>query len=134
GDATNVNQAVVGFRLGQGANGVSVLHGAVSREMFQGLWEDFDTSEVPITAITNGVHHLTWVHRDLLDLLEGPTGSPSESDGYDWNALEGVNSKKIGALKRRMREDLIIMTRSRLAGGRAHRRRGGGGGGRRRKA
>ena len=51
---------------------------------------------MPINAITNGVHHLTWVHRDLLDLLEAPTGSPSEMS-YDWNALEGVDSKTIWA-------------------------------------
>ena len=45
----------------------------------------------PITSITNGVHHLTWVHRELLDLLEAPTGSSAETviDGYDWNALAG---------------------------------------------
>ena len=76
---------------------------------------------MPINAITNGVHHLTWVHRDLLDLLEAPSGSPSESDGYDWNALERVDSKTIWALKRRMREDLISMTRSRLAASSANR-------------
>src|SRR5687767_16041167 len=83
--------------------------------MFQGLWPSFDTSEVPITSITNGVHHLTWVHRELLDLLEAPTGSASESDGYDWNALAEVDSKTIWALKRKMREDLIVMTHARLA-------------------
>ena len=80
GDPSKFNMAVMGFRLGQRANGVSMLHGEVSREMFQGLWADFDTSEVPITSITNGVHHLTWVHRDLLDLLEAPTGS-TRGDG-----------------------------------------------------
>ena len=84
---------------------MSLLHGEVSREMFQGLWSAFDTSEVPITSITNGVHHLTWVHRDLLELLEAPTGSTAESviDGYDWNALAEVDSHTIWALKRRMR-------------------------------
>jgi starch phosphorylase len=97
------------------------LHGLVSREMFQGLWRSFDTSEVPITQITNGVHHLTWVHRDLLELLEAPSGSPSESDGYDWDALTRVDSKTIWALKRRMREDLIAMTRERLAASSANR-------------
>jgi len=89
--------------------------------MFQGLWRAFDTSEVPITSITNGVHHLTWVHRELLDLLEAPSGSPSESDGYDWDALSNVDSKTIWALKRRMREDLIAMTRERLAASGANR-------------
>jgi starch phosphorylase len=116
GDPGKFNMAVMGFRLGQRANGVSVLHGEVSREMFQGLWNPFDTSEVPITSITNGVHHLTWVHRDLLDLLEAPTGSSSDTviDGYDWNALAQVDSKTIWALKRKMRQGLITMTRQRL--------------------
>jgi glycogen phosphorylase len=112
---------VMCFRLAQRANGVSRLHGTVSREMFQGLWPSFDTSEVPVTSITNGVHHLTWVHRELLELLEAPTGSPSESDGYDWNALAEVDSNTIWALKRRMREDLIAMTRARLAASSANR-------------
>jgi glycogen phosphorylase len=121
GDPTKFNMAVMGFRLAQRANGVSSLHGVVSREMFQGLWRSFDTSEVPITQITNGVHHLTWVQRDLLELLETPSGSPSEGDGYDWDALRSVDSKTIWALKRRMREDLISMARERLAASSANR-------------
>ena len=117
GDPSKFNMAVMGFRLGQRANGVSVLHGEVSRDMFQGLWADFDTSEVPITSITNGVHHLTWVHDELLELLEAPTGSSSETviDGYDWNALAAVDSHTLWALKRTMRSELIAMTRARLA-------------------
>ena len=121
GDPGKFNMAVMGFRLAQRANGVSSLHGLVSREMFQGLWRAFDTSEVPITQITNGVHHLTWVHRDLLDLLEAPTGSTSQGDGYHWNGLDDVDSKTIWALKRRMREDLIAMARERLAASSANR-------------
>jgi len=116
GDPGKFNMAVMGFRLGQRANGVSLLHGEVSRGMFQGLWKKFDVTEVPITSITNGVHHLTWVHRDLLELLEAPSGSSSDSviDGYDWNGLSRVGTQTIWRLKRRMREDLIAMTRTRL--------------------
>ncbi len=123
GDRGKFNMAVMGFRLGQRANGVSELHGEVSREMFQGLWPDFDTSEVPITSVTNGVHHPTWVHRDLLDLLEAPTGSTSESviDGYDWNALAEVDSHTIWALKRNLRSELITMARLRLSASSANR-------------
>ncbi len=115
GDPGKFNMAVMGFRLGQRANGVSVLHGEVSREMFQGLWRAFDTSEVPISSITNGVHHLTWVNRELLELLEAP-GRTGDTiiDGYDWSALDSVPGKTIWSLKRRMREDLIGMTRKRL--------------------
>ena len=48
------NMAVMGLRLAQRANGVSLLHGEVSRDMFDGLWPGFDNPEVPITSITNG--------------------------------------------------------------------------------
>ena len=117
GDADKFNMAVMGFRLGQRANGVSALHGEVSRQMFSGLWPDFDTTEVPITSVTNGVHHPTWVHKDLLALLEAPTGSTADSvvDGYDWNALAEVDSHTIWALKRNLRSELIAMARTRLA-------------------
>ena len=56
GDAAVFNMAVMGFRLAQRANGVSQLHGHVSRGMFNGLWSAFDEAEVPIGSITNGVH------------------------------------------------------------------------------
>jgi starch phosphorylase len=115
GDPGRFNMAVMGFRLGQRANGVSQLHGEVSREMFHGLWPAFDTTEVPINSITNGVHHRTWVHPELLELLESPT-SDSETviDGYDWTALDRVDPNTLWALKRQMRGDLVTMARKRL--------------------
>ncbi|MEE4025694.1 alpha-glucan family phosphorylase [Gordonia sp. PKS22-38] len=68
GDPGIFNMAHMGFRLGQRSNGVSELHGAVSREMFADLWPGFDADEVPIGAVTNGVHGPTWVARTWLDL------------------------------------------------------------------
>ncbi|MBM7797349.1 starch phosphorylase [Microlunatus panaciterrae] len=116
GDDSKFNMAVMGLRLGQRANGVSQLHGEVSREMFHGLWSAFDTSEVPISSITNGVHHQTWVHHGLLQLLETATGDrDSVVDGYDWSGLDRVDASTIWAMKRQMRIDLISMTRRRLA-------------------
>ena len=56
GESGVFNMAVMGLRLGGRANGVSQLHGEVSRHMFDGLWPGFDDREVPITSITNGVH------------------------------------------------------------------------------
>ncbi len=68
GDPDVFNMAVMGMRLAQRVNGVSVLHGQVSREMFAGLWPGFDVTEVPIGSITNGVHAPTWVAREMADL------------------------------------------------------------------
>ncbi len=55
-DPEKFNMAHMGLRLAQRANGVSLLHGQVSRGMFNELWSGFDTDEVPIGSITNGVH------------------------------------------------------------------------------
>ncbi|QGF24474.1 alpha-glucan family phosphorylase [Raineyella fluvialis] len=116
GDRGVFNMAVLGFRLGQRANGVSELHGAVSRRMFQGLWPSFDVSEVPITSVTNGVHHKTWIHPELLELLESPTSdSDTVIDGYDWSGLDRVDDNTIWALKQQMRGGLVRMARERLA-------------------
>ena len=68
GDPHVFNMAVMGMRLAQRVNGVSRLHGQVSREMFAGLWPGFDTSEVPIGSITNGVHAPTWEARKVSEL------------------------------------------------------------------
>ena len=115
GDPVLFNMAVLGFRLGQRANGVSQLHGEVSRQMFQGLWPAFDVSEVPIGSVTNGVHHRTWIHPELLELLQTPTSDgDSVMDGYDWSALDRVDDNTIWTLKQRMRGDLVSMARARL--------------------
>lgn len=116
GDASRYNMAVLGLRLGQRANGVSQLHGEVSQEMFQPLWPDFDGTEVPIGSVTNGVHHRTWVHPELLELLAARTGdSETVVDGYDWSAIRSVSDDVLWGLKRRMRATMIQTAREVLA-------------------
>jgi starch phosphorylase len=57
------------LRTSQYANGVSELHGAVSREMWHGLWPEKRLDQVPITSVTNGVHQRTWLSGELERLL-----------------------------------------------------------------
>ncbi|HLX18584.1 MAG TPA: alpha-glucan family phosphorylase [Gaiellaceae bacterium] len=57
------------LRTSRYANGVSELHGEVSREMWHALWPDRPVDEVPITSITNGVHQRTWLSPELEQLL-----------------------------------------------------------------
>jgi starch phosphorylase len=80
GDPSVFNMAVMGLRLAQRSNGVSRLHGRVSRGMFSGLWPAFDENEVPIASITNGVHSPTWVPPEVMSLgdLNGEEGSPED--------------------------------------------------------
>ena len=55
------------------ANGVSKLHGAVSRGMWHDLWPDRALDDVPITSITNGVHVRTWLGGELEGMLGANT-------------------------------------------------------------
>jgi glycogen phosphorylase len=113
GDPSVFNMAVMGFRLAQRANGVSLLHGHVSRGMFNGLWPAFDEAEVPIGSITNGVHAPTWVARELFDLAAQAGADPSHLDTY-WAAADTVPADRIWAVKRQLRETLVHDARRRL--------------------
>ncbi len=115
GDASVFNMAVMGFRLAQRANGVSKLHGHVSREMFNGLWPAFDEAEVPIGSITNGVHAPTWVAREMFDLAAGQ-GVDRQSDDVDafWAVVDKVPGDQVWATKRVLREKLVHDARKRL--------------------
>ncbi len=68
-DETGFGLTPFALRTSQHANAVSDLHGAVSRQMWHGLWPDRRVDEVPITSITNGVHHRTWISPELERLL-----------------------------------------------------------------
>ena len=103
GDSGVFNMAVMGFRLSQRANGVSLLHGHVSRGMFNGLWPAFDEAEVPITSITNGVHAPTWVAREVFELAN-KAGADTDSDTADvWNVVDQIPSADLWSTKRDLR-------------------------------
>ena len=119
GDSSVFNMAVMGFRLGQRANGVSQLHGHVSRDMFGGLWPDFDASERPITSITNGVHAPTWVAREIFDLVRSYGARPGPDPDADhpsqvFELADKVSGQDIWRTKRVLREKLVLDARKRL--------------------
>ncbi len=114
GDPGVFNMAVMGFRLAQRANGVSLLHGQVSRGMFRGLWSAFDEVEVPITSITNGVHAPTWVAREIFELAE-KLGGDTDTDPQVWDMVDEVPSEQIWSVKRDLRARLVADARKRLA-------------------
>ncbi|WP_137292055.1 alpha-glucan family phosphorylase [Nocardioides dongxiaopingii] len=116
GDASVFNMAVMGFRLAQRANGVSQLHGEVSRGMFNGLWPAFDEAEVPIGSITNGVHAPSWVAREVFGLAtsQGADGGADDAESF-WDAVDRVPGTDVWSVKRTLRERLVVDARKRLA-------------------
>ena len=116
GDPNVFNMAVMGFRLAQRANGVSELHGHVSRGMFNGLWPAFDEAEVPIGSVTNGVHGPTWVAREIFELA-AKQGADVDGDDTDalWPLIDQVPGSELWALKRVLRQRLVDDARKRVA-------------------
>ncbi|MFD5112484.1 alpha-glucan family phosphorylase [Streptomyces sp. NPDC058220] len=112
------NMAVMGLRLAQRANGVSALHGAVSREMFAGLWPGFDPEEVPITSVTNGVHAPTWVAPEVARLgAAGTSGAASADPGSGssrWDAESEIPDGDLWDVRHVLREQLVAEVRKRL--------------------
>lgn len=113
GDVTKFNMAVMGLRLAQRANGVSMLHGEVSRGMFGALWPGFDADDVPITSITNGVHAPTWTDPEMLELAREKFGS-SDTTAVDW-ASPVVSDAELWSARGRMREQLVADARRRVS-------------------
>lgn len=114
GDPAMFNMAVMGFRLAQRANGVSQLHGHVSRGMFNGLWPAFDEAEVPIGSITNGVHAPTWVAREFRELV-AEIGADIDGDPAAFaQSLAQVPFSRVWGIKRQLRARLVDDARSRL--------------------
>ncbi|MEU3998823.1 glycosyltransferase family 1 protein [Streptomyces fungicidicus] len=120
GEPNLFNMAVMGLRLAQRANGVSLLHGNVSREMFAGLWPGFDAEEVPITSVTNGVHAPTWVAPEVYRLGARQIGAEraeealSVGDSDRWDSVADIADQDIWELRRSLRELLVLEVRERL--------------------
>lgn len=114
GDQGVFNMAVLGLHLGQHANGVSVLHGEVSRGMFGMLWPGVDTEEVPITSITNGVHAPTWVHPALKAVSERAWGD-AHTDTHDWTDRNVVTDAELWGVRQQMKGELVAEARRRVA-------------------
>jgi starch phosphorylase len=116
-DPTKFNMAHMGLRLGQRANGVSELHGHVSRDMFGALWPGFDPDDVPIGSITNGVHAPTWTARELVELGTQTTsqGDPAAvQDEVHFDGVDKIDSGELWRTRRLLRGRLVEEVRRRV--------------------
>ena len=113
GTAHTFNMAVMGLRLGQRANGVSQLHGEVSRGMFGALWPGFDADDVPITSVTNGVHAPTWTDPSLVALAVERLGT-ADTTIADW-VSDAVSDADLWKVRNGMRQQLVTDARARVS-------------------
>lgn len=116
------SMTVLALRMASQRNGVSRLHGDVSRKMWHPLWPDLDVDEVPITSITNGVHTATW----LAPRLDGLYQRYLAQDWYQrlddpelWANINDLPDADLWQAHQEMKDALIAYARERLARQRA---------------
>ena len=108
---------VLALRLSSYRNGVSKLHGEVSRQMWSVLWPNVPVEEVPITSVTNGVHIKSWLSEEMNLLYEryiGSNWSEEVIDGLNWDAIDQIPDEELWRIHQRNRESLVSFARGRL--------------------
>jgi glycogen phosphorylase len=114
-DETRFNMAVMGLRLAARRNGVAKLHGAVSRAMFAGLWPDTAVDDVPIGAVTNGVHAPTWVSPEVHLLLDRELGPAWDGGSAEqWQRVLAISDDELWRARQQGRDRLVRFVRQQL--------------------
>ena len=106
--------------LSQEVNGVSWLHGKVTREIFKGLWPGYMPEELHISYVTNGVHYPTWTAPEWKAIHQKVFGEKFKTHHYDRSCFEGiyqVDNERIMGVRGVLRSRLIRHIKRRLADG-----------------
>ena len=109
--------AVLAMRMAAYTNGVSELHGDVSRRMWQGVWPGVPVEEVPIGHVTNGVHQPSFISRDVTGLYDrylGPRWRTMPADADVWSRVDRIPSAELWNTHERRRERLVSFVRRQL--------------------
>ncbi|OJW05742.1 MAG: alpha-glucan phosphorylase [Planctomycetales bacterium 71-10] len=108
---------VIALKLSRYANGVSALHGVVSRRMWHPLYPNVAEEQVPIGHITNGVHVQTWVAPQMAMLFHrhlGPDWSRRQRHAETWGAIHKVDDAELWETQQVLKARLINFVRARL--------------------
>ena len=107
--------AVMGMRLAERRNGVSALHGEVSREMFAELWPGVPEEETPVGSITNGVHGATWVSAEIAEVLSDSVGENWQwADADAWQSILTVDDQVLQDARDASKVRMVDHVRDRL--------------------
>jgi starch phosphorylase len=106
--------STLALRLSSHVNGVSRLHGKVSRSLWQKIWGRHPVEDVPIDYITNGIHVPTWISREMAFLFIrylGPDWAEDPDNKRVWDQIENIPSTELWRSHERCREHLVAFVR-----------------------
>lgn len=110
------NMTVLALRLAGQYNGVSRLHGQVSREMWHHVWPHLAVDKVPITSVTNGIHVPTWTAGEMRHIFNKHLGANWEDHHDDpvlWERLTDVPDEELWQVHVALKAKLMSYLRSR---------------------
>jgi phosphorylase/glycogen(starch) synthase len=113
-DDHEFSMTVLALRLSGRANGVSRLHGEVSRDMLTNVWPGFHTAETPVDSITNGVHLPTWVGPEMRGLIDAGLGNDwpvRELEPAAWKDLEDLDDEALWVARKAQRNRMVEFLR-----------------------
>ena len=108
---------VLALKLSAYNNGVSELHGAISRDMWKTVWNGLPTEEVPIDHITNGVHPRNFLSEELTDLLDryfGPRFYDDPTYLDIWDRIDRISDEELWRTHESRKNRLVAFARKRL--------------------
>ncbi|GFO53335.1 alpha-glucan phosphorylase [Geomonas sp. Red276] len=111
--------AVLAMKLSGHSNGVSELHGEVSRRMWADVWPDLPEEQLPLTSITNGVHQKSWLSDEMTDLLIrylGVRWLDEQSQELHWRKVSRIPDAELWRTHRRGTARLVDYARRTLKG------------------
>jgi len=111
------NMAVLALRLSAFSNGVSELHGRVSRRMWGGLYPEIPEEEIPIQAITNGIHTQSWFSTDIANLYSKHVGQNWLEDPMNrdvWEKVDQIPDEELWQVHCSLKKRLVEFARKRL--------------------
>ncbi len=116
-DSEPFKMPVLALRLSSCTNGVSKLHGRISRGIWGSLWPGVPHDEIPIISITNGIHIKNWVSDEIDSLYEkylGPNWADEAMNKSLWEAIDQIPDEELWRIHQRCKEQLIVFARNRL--------------------
>ena len=108
---------VLALKSAFGSNGVSKLHGDVSRKMWNNVWPNLPSHEVPIGHITNGIQTLSWTSDEMIRLFNrylGPDWIDNPTSKDIWKGIDNIPDSELWRCRERLRERLVGFSRKRL--------------------
>ncbi|MFA6584163.1 MAG: alpha-glucan family phosphorylase [Elusimicrobiaceae bacterium] len=118
-DSATFCMTVLALKLCAYNNGVSKLHGEVSRDMWRRVWPGLPFEEIPVTSITNGVHTSSWISHELLMLYNAflahgnPEARYNPADLMKWDKIDSIPDEQFWAVHKIRKEKLINLVRQR---------------------